>query len=325
MAASFKAAPASVVPGGFFDLHVGGTLVSGSVKELDVTVKLPAGVTYAETDSAINCRPSADGRSFTCPGRWPLSSGALGSPVTLKVDKSVAVGSELALTGTVTPVGATDSRPENDTATITVETVPGADLAVSWKPSSASVRPGEDVTADLVVTNNGPATATEVIVAVYNGYDHFPKRNDKRCWWDPGTAICEEYSDLAPGESVTFPFTWNYAKALAGTTHRVRTSLYSSSALDLVRENNTDELVIKILKDGGPKPTATPTPRPTASPSATTAAPQPSHSPQGGTGTGGSLANTGSGPLTALAGGAALLTAAGVLLARSRTRTRREH
>ncbi|MFB7863872.1 CARDB domain-containing protein [Streptomyces sp. NPDC056069] len=324
VAVSLRADPTAVAPGGFFDLMVGAKVVSGTAGKVDVTVALPVGVTYVEKDSAIRCEPGADGRSFTC--HLSMSHGSVDMPVTLKVDKGAAADSTLGFTATGTPVDATDSKPENNTATATVRTTAGADLAVAWKTSATSVRPGEKFTAELVVTNNGPATAKGVAVAVYNGYDHFPKGYDKRCWWDPGTAVCEQYADLAPGGSLTFPFTWEFDKAAAGTTFTVEASLYSNAALDLVKENNKGEFAVKILKDGKPKPTATPTTRPTPSPSTSTAAaPQPSHSPQSGTGTGGSLANTGSGPLPALAGGAALLTAAGALLARSRTRTRREH
>ncbi|MFJ9579020.1 CARDB domain-containing protein [Streptomyces sp. NPDC101191] len=323
-AVSLRGPRTAVAPGGFFDLSVGARVVSGPVSKMEVTVALPAGVTYAEKDSAIPCDPGADGRSFTC--HLSMSSRDSEVPVTLKVDKSVAIDSALSFTATGAPVGTTDSKPENDTATATVRTTAGADLAVAWKTSAASVRPGETFTADLVVTNNGPAAAKEVIAAAYVSFGNAPTGYDKRCWWDPGTAICEQYSDLAPGGSISFRFTWKFGKAAAGTTYKVDASLHSNAALDLVRENDSAGFAVKILKDGKPKPTATPTTRPTPSSSTSTAAaPQPSHSPQGGTGTGGSLANTGSGPLPALAGGAALLTAAGALLARSRTRTRREH
>ncbi|MFF5975544.1 hypothetical protein ACFY7C_28950 [Streptomyces sp. NPDC012769] len=331
LAASLVAKPASVAPGGFFDLEVGGKLVSGPVRKLDVTVTLPAGITYAESDSAIDCRPSADGRSFTCPDREPMTSGSLGMPVTLRVDKNVAVGTDLVLTGKVTPVGATDDKPANDTATVTVKTTRTADLGVEWKPSSKTVRPGEDVPVDLVVTNHGPDVVQQAIVslAMYGEHNVGPKGGDRRCWYDPGSGICESYEDLAPGESVTFTLVWNLPKEAVGTTLRTEASLHVDAARDLVRENNSDDLHLKVVKGSTPtapstaKPTAKPTATATASPSSTTAAPQPSHSAQG---TGGNLADTGSGPLPALAGTAAALVAAGgVFLVRTRRRARREH
>ncbi|MFJ9828849.1 hypothetical protein ACIRSU_31425 [Streptomyces sp. NPDC101160] len=320
VAASLKTSLASVVPGGSFDLRVGGRVVSGAVEKVDVTVRLPAGITYAATGSGFGCRPSADGRSFTCPGRKPLSPGEEGLPVALRVDEDVPVGRELTLTGTVTPVGATDTEPGNDTATATVTAAEGADLAVTWKPGSASVRPGKDFTAELVVTNNGPGTAAEVVVAVYNGYGNAPKSNDKRCWWDPGTAICEEYADLAPGKSVSFPFTWNFAEGSAGKTHKVPARLYMPPAGDKVKENDQDELVVKVLKPA--KPTPTPTPAPTAKPTrpTPTPTPTPTASPSSSS-PGGSLADTGSGSAGAAAGAVVLLTT-GVLLSRNRRRVR---
>ncbi|GAA3392579.1 hypothetical protein [Streptomyces roseoviridis] len=334
LAASLVAAPASVAPGGFFKLRVGGKIVSGSVDQLNVTVTLPAGVTYAESDSAIACRPGADRRSFTCPAQPPMPSGSLGLPVTLRVDEDVAVGTDLNVTGTVTPVGATDDEPANDTATTTVRTAPGADLDVTWKPGSASLRTGEVRTAELVVTNNGPGPAPAVVIAVHVGYDHPVSTSDKRCWWDPGTAVCEEYTALAPGRSVTFPFTFTYDRAAAGTTYKVSASLYADTAKDSVRENNQDEIAVTYLAGGKPKPTDGPTTKPTSTPTArptapasTTSAPQSSHT---GRGTGGDLADTGSGPLPALAGTAAALAAAGgVLFVRARRRAgngiRRRH
>ncbi|MFE7955223.1 hypothetical protein [Streptomyces sp. NPDC057413] len=317
---------------------------SGTVQRLAVTLTLPEGVTYQGTsdDGAhADCTPAADGRSVTCMNR-DGSTHLVSAYVILQVGKDVAPGTTLTFTTTADIGDAVDAKPSDNTQTGKLEIRQPADLGLAWKQPKVSVKPGEDVKTEAVVTNHGPGRVKLEAVQFQTGWGYGPKDGsyDKGCWWDPAVLICDVFRELAPGESVTFPFVWNFPQKAAGTTYSVPASLYQSSPLDENPANDKETLVFTIAKGSQPTPTPkpTPTPTPTSKPTATpsvTPAPTPSSSttaPATGTGTGttprggdGRLAATGTAPLTAVGATAAALTVAGGALVLARRTRRREH
>ncbi|MGW7429118.1 hypothetical protein ACWGIN_06160 [Streptomyces sp. NPDC054861] len=314
----------AVAPGRTVIVAVGADVVSGSLPALGVTIPLPRGVTYVESLShPARCTPTPDGRTLAC--RTRDSEQQVGEQVRLKLGKDVPAGTTLAFTATADLGDAVDTRPEDNTATATVDVRTGNDVGVEWKAPTGSVRPGEKVRTELVVTNHGPGRIESFVVhlSLYGDYgDYWPGGYDKACWADPGSLVCDLYDGLAPGESYALPFTWTFPQKAAGTTFRVPAGLYPADILDPETANDGDDLVLRIAK--GPKPTPTPTPttgppspKPTATPTptASTTAPAPSATPTGGSGsgTGGELADTGSGSTAAAAGLAGALILAGGL------------
>jgi hypothetical protein len=314
----------TTAPGERFGVRAIADVESGQVPKLGLTLTLPQGVTYQGTiDNAANgdCTPSADGRTVTCvpnDGQMKLVS----AEVAVKVGADVAPGTELAFTTTADIGDAVDVKPENNTATGKVTVTAPADLGIEWKAPSGLVNPGEDVETDLVVTNHGPGPVEVESVDFQVGWDYWPKSGvGKNCWADPGVLVCDVNRELAPGETVTLPFTWNFPVKAAGTTYRVPTRLLSSSPIDPNRANDKTELVIKFAKPStstpGPTPTSSPTPEPSVSSSSGSGSGSGS-TPQGG---GGQLAETGAGPVAAAAAGAvALALAGGALVVRNRAR-----
>lgn len=317
-----------IYPGGTVQVRAIADVASGEVAKLGVTLALPAGVTYVRAggdgDAAnATCTPSADGRSVACVPRDGQKK-LVSASVYVKVGADTALGTDLPFTVTADIGDAVDTKPEDNTATAKVGVRAPADLGVEWKIPPGPVHPGKKVATQVVVTNHGPGPVRLDALGLDIPGDHWPGGYDSRCWADPGTIICDYFAELAPGATATFPFTWTFPAKAAGTTYKVPAGYMFANPLDPNSANNRATATFTITKAPGPKPTPTPKPTATVTPTATpsTPAPTPSASstattppPAGG---GGALADTGSGPLTALAGTAAALAGAGVLLVRAR-------
>lgn len=119
-----------------------------------------------------------------------------------------------------------------------------ADLRLAWREPSGPVAPGESVETPLVVTNHGPATATQLELTMTVLGDHWPggpyEDVAHRCWTDPGVVMCL-LSDLAPGQSVTLPVGWRFPREAAGTTYEAPASV-SGVPDDPDTSNNADSV-----------------------------------------------------------------------------------
>lgn len=327
-----------VTPGGTVAVRVSAGALTGEVPHLALKVALPAGVTYTGTsdDSGDDeCSASADGRTLTCV-RGEGSTGSVSAHVLAKVGQDVPVGTELSFTATADIGDTVDPKPANNTRTGSVRVRQPGDLGIAWQAPAGPVKPGQDVRTALLVTNHGPGAVPLQAVRLDMDHSYGPKTMDPGCWWDPYVITCDVFREVAPGETVTLPFTWNFPAEAAGTTQRVPTALYDSSPLDGNPANDKATLVLNVAKGTATptaKPTATPTPThsPTATPqptstptpTASTTAPATGTTPQGGDG--GQLAATGTGNLTTAAAAAAALTVASGALALGLRRRRRQH
>ncbi|MFF9214042.1 MULTISPECIES: hypothetical protein [unclassified Streptomyces] len=330
-----------VAPGGTVAIHVSAGALTGRLPHLALTTTLPAGVTYAGVGEGTHddCTVSADGRTLTCV-RKDDSARSVSASVNVKVGQDVPVGTDLSFTTTADIGDTVDPKPANNTESGSVKVRQPADLGIAWQAPPGPVKTGQDVKTSLTVTNHGPGAVPLEAVRLTMDGPYGPETMDHGCWWDPYMITCDVFREVAPGETVTLPFTWNFPDKAAGTTQRVPTELYGSSPLDGNPANDKATLVLKIVKGSQPTPTPkpTPTPTPTSKPTATpsaTPAPTPSSSttaPATGTGTGatprggdGRLAATGTAPLTAVGATAAALTVAGGALVLARRTRRREH
>ncbi|MGW7165677.1 hypothetical protein ACWGH3_10330 [Streptomyces sp. NPDC054884] len=317
---SLRLEPTSVAPGRMVRLDLQTDVVTGTVPNLATTVTLPTGLTYVPpTDPKYvgykTCTPSKDGRRVTC---RPLDEPEhVYAHLAVKVDKDVAPGTSLSITAAADIGDAVDTKPEDNTATATVEARTGTDVGIAWKPQTVPVKPGETVLTELVITNHGPvevASGEAVKLSIDTNVIHVWPTAPKSCWTDMNVLVCETPSRLAPGESHTFALHWTFPKDAGGKTFRVWTTLLNDSALDPVMDNDTTELFFKIAKLSTSTPRPTPTARPTTGGASGT-------TPQQG---GGQLAESGTGSLTPAAATAAALTlTGGALLVRKRVRRSR--
>lgn len=130
------------------------------VTGVELTDLLPGGLTY---DSATPSQGSYNSGS----GVWSVGSVASGGVATLSVTADVdagTAGSTLTNTATVTASSHDDPVPGNDSASASL-TVQGADVGVLKTVNNAAPNEGATITFTILVTNNGPSTATGVEIS----------------------------------------------------------------------------------------------------------------------------------------------------------------
>jgi uncharacterized repeat protein (TIGR01451 family) len=172
---------------------------------------------------------------------------------------SGTVESDYARTLACTNNGATDaSLPSGDAATATVSPQAGddiecvftntqraADVTIKKTASSAVIRPGRDITYTLVATNNGPSTATNVVVG-----DDLPTGlsfvSASAGCAAAGTAVTCNAGTLAVGESRTFTVTAHIATTVNGAI--TNTGTVKSDTPDDTPGNNTDEHKVPLAQ-----------------------------------------------------------------------------
>ncbi|MGI8785711.1 MAG: hypothetical protein ACR2L2_18920 [Acidobacteriota bacterium] len=138
-------------------LNVGVGATSGTTT---VTDTLPAGLSFVSaTGTGWNC--SAAGAAVTCVNTGPIAPAA-SSTITLTVAVSAAASGTL--TNTVTVSNSSDSNPANNTSSDQTGIGSGVDMSITKSDSPDPAFVGADLTYTLTIRNNGPATATGVVV-----------------------------------------------------------------------------------------------------------------------------------------------------------------
>jgi uncharacterized repeat protein (TIGR01451 family) len=131
----------------------------------------------SSADNIIVSQSLPPGIGFVTTSNYPVAVSQVGSNLEMNIGSlpvygsatfsvvTIPIFSELATS--VATVGSTEinPNPDNSTASVTVQvTLPTADLAVSMSASPPTVLQGGLVTFDIYVTNNGPFTATGVVL-----------------------------------------------------------------------------------------------------------------------------------------------------------------
>jgi uncharacterized repeat protein (TIGR01451 family) len=127
-------------------------------KNVSVSDSLPKGLSFVSASPA--CKET-DGR-IACTASSLASGASLTFTVTTKAASSV--GDQVVNTAKVTS-DTKDPDPSNNTSTETVPPGPEADLAIDKVPATGAVRIGEQVFYTLLVKNNGPSDARDVVVS----------------------------------------------------------------------------------------------------------------------------------------------------------------
>jgi len=125
-----------------------------------VTDNLPAGVTFASGASSQGTVSETSGTVTANLGT--LASGA-SATITLNVDVADSTTGTLTNTATVTSMEH-DDDPSNNSDTEPTMVTPVVDLVVTKSDSADPVNAGGSYSYTLLVTNNGPSTATGVVV-----------------------------------------------------------------------------------------------------------------------------------------------------------------
>lgn len=213
---------------------------------------LPSALVNSATTTP-GCSITAD--TLTCQGN-PLAAGA---SATITLTGDAPTPNNAAITNSATVTGnEQDPVPTNNSASATVQPLPGADLALVKTAAPASVAAGGQVTYTLTVTNNGPADATGVTVT-----DPLPA-GETLVSANPSEGACAgttcQLGTIADGGQAQVLVTVNVATTASGAI--TNTGSVNAITPDPDQANNTSSSTVTVT----PAPAPTPTPAPRTAP-----------------------------------------------------------
>ncbi|WP_136520072.1 DUF11 domain-containing protein [Cellulomonas telluris] len=265
-----KTGPASVVAGSSITWTVTATNWGPSdAAEVTVADSAPPGVTFTgASTSRGTCTTTAGAVSCpvgTLPAAGPGPDGALrpGADATITLTGTVAPDATGALSNTATATAATADPLEGDNAaTASTQVTAEYDLAVS-KTANRSALPGQDppdtrpVRYVVTVTNNGPSTATGVVLrdlvptalrldAVTVVAPAEGTCSEREPTAEPAQALvtCELTSPLPPGESRTVEVDMTATTNLAAIGEPVTQTVTVDAPGDTTPDNDTATWVL---------------------------------------------------------------------------------
>jgi uncharacterized repeat protein (TIGR01451 family) len=165
-----------------------------------------------------------------------IASLAPGATVTYTVTALISPSATGSLTNTVTVTVLNDTNPNNNTASDTDTLTPQNDVGVTKTDGVTSVVPGQSTTYTIVVSNNGPSTATNVAVS-----DPLPAGVTSFTWSGNGHtnvsgALTDTIASLAPGASITYTVTAQIGPLATGS---VTNTVTVTAANDTNSANNS--------------------------------------------------------------------------------------
>jgi len=193
-----------------------------------VTDNLPAGLAFVSVSASQGSYSEAS-------GVWTigtLDAAGAGSTATLTIVASVQQAGALTNTASVSASDQPDPNSTNDSASASLNGNPLADLAVT-KSGPASVIPGDAIVYTIVVTNNGPSDAANVVVVDTTPAGLVFAGNAGAC----ATPYPCTIATLASGASATVTTTMNVPADYAGANPVVNTAHANSDTPD---PDNTD-------------------------------------------------------------------------------------
>lgn len=227
---------------------------------VEVTLSIPPGVTLAPASVPAGCSYAAGPRLLAC----PLGTLATGSapPVIVVVSVDPATTSALSATATVTSTS-TDSVPGNNTDTSITTITSSADLYLTKVATPSPVVPGTALSYDLVLTNNGPSTATGAIITdVLPGSLSAPQTPlPAGCSYDTTTSTLScAVGVLAPGATATRSFVVMVDPAT--TSSVVNTATVTSAVADPAAGDNVARATTPVAPSADLAATLSATPDP---------------------------------------------------------------
>lgn len=128
----------------------------GNATNAKVTDQLPSGLTFLPSESDPTCTVDATNTVTCALGTiWPRSEGDL--TIAARADAPGTYTNRVSITS-----DQTDATPSDNSAAVTIQVLPSADLAVTNTAMPNPVTAGHKLTFTLTVTNNGPSAASNV-------------------------------------------------------------------------------------------------------------------------------------------------------------------
>jgi uncharacterized repeat protein (TIGR01451 family) len=204
--------------------NLGPTNATGAV----VSDLLPAGYTYVSDNGSGTYIPGT--------GEWTIGNLALNATASLQITATVIAGGNHQNTATVSG-NQGDPVPDNNTATQTVDPMQSADLAITKTDMQDPVLAGNTITYTLLLTNNGPSQASNIMVndvipALLTNISVTPSMGT---WLAPTWSV----STLASGSSATLTIVATVPPD-AQITSIINEVTVTSDTFDPVTANNSD-------------------------------------------------------------------------------------
>jgi uncharacterized repeat protein (TIGR01451 family) len=194
-----------------------------------LTDVLPANLTFVS-------QTTSQGTYSNLTGLWTvgsLPSGGTGSSATLTIVANVSAAGSITNTAAVSASDQTDPNSANNSASVSLNGNPLADLMVE-KGGPATVTPGDTIAYTVVVTNNGPSAATNVLVTDTTPAGLVFVGNTGACT----SAYPCTIASLANGASVTITSTYTVPANYAGANPIINTANVTSEVPDPNSTNN---------------------------------------------------------------------------------------
>lgn len=196
---------------------------------VELTDQLPASLSF------VSATPS-QGSYDPISGVWSVGALTAAGPTstaTLTITATVVSAGATTNTATVTASDQPDPNPGNDSDSASLNGNPLADLAVT-KSGPAMVTPGDDILYTIVVTNQGPSAATNVVIADATPAGLVFVGNAGACT----TAYPCSLGTLPVGASRTITSTYSVPADYSGPDPIVNTAIASSDTPDPNPGNN---------------------------------------------------------------------------------------
>ena len=199
-------------------------------------------------DSIIDTEYSIDGGTTFTPWEGTLDLGTLlaGESQTILIRGTVSdtATGPIANTATVTST-TSDPNPDNNTSAVDVDIVPEADVSVVKSASPNPVQPEQILTYTIVVSNNGPDVAEDVVLIdnILSSIINPEFSVDGGTTFTPWTGSFD-IGTFAAGEEETILIRGAVSETLAETI--TNTATVSLTTLDPNLDNNTSEVNVQI-------------------------------------------------------------------------------
>ncbi len=206
-------------------------LTATSLTVKDILPLGPPGLTFVSAAGpGWNCVYSSPDRTLTC--HLPSLAATNTSTITLTVTPTGAAGNTIANTATVTSPDFVDQNLANNSSTANITLSAPADLAIT-KTGTQLTKPNQD-TWTVTLTNNGPGTATGIVVTdVMSGGGLGAYNVTTACTVTPSTGTINPASP------------WSRAQLQSGGTWSIPSLNSSASAtLDFVCNGNNNNGVL---------------------------------------------------------------------------------
>jgi uncharacterized repeat protein (TIGR01451 family) len=201
-----------------------------------VTDVLPSTVTFVSATSTVGTVSNTAGTVTGSIGT--LASGA-SATVTLLVTVAPATRGTISNTATVTGTQ-TDSNTANNTATTTSTANGNIDLTIAKTDSADPVIAGNTLTYAITVTNNGPSTATNVVVtdALPSAITFSSATASQGTVSNNAGTVTANVGTLAPGASATISIVTNIPSGITQQTLS-NTATVTATETDTNTNNNS--------------------------------------------------------------------------------------